>query len=94
MSDTQELILAMSDRLDDTIKSIKENHKLPKDIEIEALSLSLFKSMNSMIKMGIHDKKTLEVYVTSVMNRYFMNAGLDLYIKKYDHPSGGFRKIN
>jgi len=94
MATPDELILAMSDRIDDTIKTMKDNHQLPKDIELEALSCSLFKSMARLMRIGIHDKETLEMYAISVLNKHFMDIGLDLYIKKYDQPSSGFRQIN
>jgi len=94
MSTTPELILIMSSEIDNIIETMKDNHALPKDIEIEALSLCLFKSMEKLLSMGIYNKDTLEKHIVSILNKHFMDTGLDLYIKRYDSPTNTFKQIN
>jgi len=79
-------VVELSKHIDSIMDQLINKYRLPSDIAVEVLSFSLFKSIYRLRKNKVHSKESLEMFTRGILNKHFMNAGLDLLVQRVEWP--------
>jgi len=79
-------ITVLAQHIDEVLNKVLMQYKVPYDVTIEALMVSLFKALNTAANNKIYTKEFLEMYCQDTLNRYFSTTNMDLFVQNIEWP--------